>query len=199
MKKSIFIAVLGLAAIGATSSYAQGYVVFTSYASNGGNGNTTSLFGGGGLIGVGYTASLYFALGTVSDPVNESNPNSITSAPTGLTLLGGLTAAYDNSGAAIGAPGLGFFDGGVATIPGYSSGPVTFELWASNANGTVVGRSGSWTETSIINSASLPAGYFGDNGVAPNFLVAPVPEPTTLALAGLGGLASLVAFRRKQA
>jgi hypothetical protein len=29
--------------------------------------------------------------------------------------------------------------------------------------------------------------------------VAPVPEPTTLALAGLGGLASLVALRRKQA
>jgi hypothetical protein len=25
-----------------------------------------------------------------------------------------------------------------------------------------------------------------------------VPEPTTLALAGLGGLASLMAFRRKQ-
>jgi len=154
------------------------------------------------LVGIPYTAQLYYALGTVSDPVNENLASSITSPVSGaLTLLVGANAGYDNSGAATGALGLGYFDGGVVTIPGYVSGPVSFEIWAALPDGSFVGRSGSWTESSISGPGN-PAGSFGDAGVMPNFLVAaanPVPEPTTLALAGLGGLASLVAFRRKQA
>jgi hypothetical protein len=195
MKKSIFIAVLGLAA-GVASSYGQGYVNFSSYLADSPNGATTSFFGSNTLLPVGYTAELFYALGTVTDPVDETSPASITSAPTGLTLLAGLTAAYASSGASTGVPG--YFDGAVATIPGYSSGPVTFEIWAFGPNQQ--GRSGAFTESSIANSLSVPTGFFGDNGPGmPNFLVAPVPEPTTLALAGLGGLASLVALRRKQA
>jgi PEP-CTERM motif len=200
MKKSIFIAVLGVVAVAATSSYGQGFVAFSSYVANAGVGATTSLFGGGGPLGIGYTATLYYALGTVSDPVNQSSVASITSSPTGLSLLPGVSEAYDNSGNAIGAVGLGFFDGSSITIPNYVSGPITFEIWASNAAGTIVGRSGSFTDSSIAGPG-LPLTVMGDNAVGgfPSFLVAPVPEPTTLALAGLGGLASLVALRRKQA
>ena len=51
---------------------------------------------------------------------------------------------------------------------------------------------------SFSSSASSPTGSFSGsifaNGVAPT----PVPEPTTLALAGIGGLASLVAMRRRK-
>jgi PEP-CTERM motif len=201
MKKSIFIAVLGVAA-SVASSYGQGSIFFSSYTANDNLGATTSFFNGssvGALAGIPLTAQLYYALGTVSDPVNNSSVASIMSAPTGLTLLSGATAAFDNSGAATGAAGLGYYDGGVVTIPGYVSGPVTFEIVSSGVfNGqTYDGRSGSWTESSIAGPG-LPAGNFGDAGVMPNAFVATVvPEPTTLALAGLGGLASLVALRRK--
>jgi len=184
-----------MAAVAATSSYGQGSTFFSSYTANQGVGATTSIFGGGGLVGIPWTAQLYYSLGTVSDPVNESDPTSITSPITGLTPLAGALAAYDNSGAATGAPGMGFFDGGVVLIPGYTSGPVTFEIWASGG-ATGSGRSGSWTE-SAISGPGLPAGNFGDNGTMPNFVVV-VPEPTTLALAGLGALASFVAKGRKR-
>jgi len=199
MKKSIFIAVLGVAAA-AASSYGQGFVTFSSYAANGGVGATTRQFQGGALVGIPYTAELYYALGTVADPVNESLQSSIISAPSSLfTALPSSITAYDNSGAATGAPGLGYFDGGSVTIPGYTSGPVSFEILATGPNSS--GRSGAFTDSSIANSVSAPLTTIGDNatGGVPNFLVAPVPEPTTLALAGLGGLASLVAFRRKNA
>jgi PEP-CTERM motif len=147
---------------------------------------------------------LYYAIGTVSDPVN-GNPSSL---PTGLTDLGVFTG-YDNSGGAVGAPGLGYFDGATVQIPGYTTGPITFEIVAFNgssytsADTTFRGRSGSFTESSI-QTLGNPVTILGDNtiGGQPAFSVAsvaPVPEPTTLALAGLGGLASLVALRRKQA
>jgi hypothetical protein len=48
--------------------------------------------------------------------------------------------------------------------------------------------------SSIVGIPDLPNGLF-----LGSFTVTAVPEPTTLALAGLGGLASLVALRRKQA
>jgi hypothetical protein len=201
MKKSIFIAVLGVTAVAATSSYGQGFVAFSSYIANGGSGALTSTFGTATPLGVGYTAYLYYALGTVSDPVNESLVSSITSPISGaFTLLAGSGTAYDNSGNAIGAAGLGYFDGATLTIPSYSGGAISWEILASNGSGSVVGRSGSFTDSSIAGP-DVPVGVIGDNttGGFPSFLVAPVPEPTTLALAGLGGLASLVALRRKQA
>jgi hypothetical protein len=194
MKKSIFIAVLGVAAVAATSSYGQGYVVFSSYVANAGVGAFTGFFASPstGVAGSSYTASLYYALGTVTDPVNGT-AQSITSPVSGAFTL--YTGA--NATSTFNTPSSGYFDGGLATIPNYSSGPISFEIWVTGPN--EVGRSGAWTESSIIASSAVPAGNFGDNGVMPNFLVAPVPEPTTLALAGLGGLASLVALRRKQA
>ncbi len=197
MKKSIFVAVLGLAA-GVASSYGQGNVVFTSYLANNGSGATTTIFGGSTLVPAGYTASLYYFIGTISDPVT-ADVTSITSPVTGLTLLPGFTRSYAANGAT-----AGYFDGGAVSIPGYASGPITFEVVAYNgstlANSTTWGRSGSFTMSSIATGAS-PVPNLGDNGVAfPNFFVAtPVPEPATLALVGLGGLASLMAFRRKQA
>jgi hypothetical protein len=194
MKKSLLIAVLGLTA-SVASSFGQGFIAFSSYSANNNAGATTSLFGGG-LVPAGYTASLYYFIGTVADPVNNANANSISSLPTGLTALATTSQFLD--GAA-----QGYFSGGIVTIPGYASGPVTFEVVAYNgsdyASSAIRGRSGSFTMNSIA-TAGLPVPFLGDNGQSmPNFFVAPVPEPTTLALAGLGGLASLVAFRRKQA
>jgi len=200
MKRSIFMAVIGMAA-GVASSYGQGNVVFSSYAAYPPNGVTTSQFVGGALIGTPYQAELFYALGTVSDPVS-ANAASITSDPSGLLPVGTLVG-YDNSGQATGAAGLGFFDGSTVLIPGYTSGPITFEVVAFNGatydTSSSRGRSGAFTMSSIA-IAPAPAPNLGDNGaVWNNFSVAAVvavPEPTTLALGALG-LASLVAFRRK--
>jgi hypothetical protein len=160
MKKTIFAAVLGLAACAATS-YGQGYVVFTSYGADAPNGALTTLADGITPIGVGFTADLYYFLGTVSDPVTIGTASTL---PTGLTDLG-VSVAYDNSGSATGSQGLGFFDGSTVTIPGYVSGPVTFEVVAFNgssyANSTIRGRSGAFTMTSIASSLQVPTPYFG--------------------------------------
>ena len=200
MKKSIFAAVLGMAACAATS-YGQGYLVFTSYIANGAVGATTSIFGTGELVPAGYTASLLYSLSPISDPVDFGSASSISSLPAGGLLSANITAGYATSGAST----PGYFDGGNAFIPGYvADSTVYFEVLAYNgsdyASSAMRGRSGIFTMTSLAASTSTAIPTFGDSGTPmPNFFVAPVPEPTTLALAGLGGLASLVAFRRKQA
>jgi hypothetical protein len=196
MKKSIFIAVLGVAASVATSYGQNGFIAFNSYSANHALGAITTLADGTTPVTSVFTADLYYFLGTISDPVGGSP----TSPVTGLTEVPGVTVAYDSNGD-------GYFQGPTATIPGYTSGPVNFEVVAFNgssyANSAMRGRSGSFTESAIASSASSPLTFFGANGSGmPNFIVAsvaPVPEPTTLALAGLGGLASLVALRRKKA
>jgi len=204
MKKSVILAALGLAM--AASSYGQGLIYFTSYSSNDATGTSVFNFGGTTSVAASFTADLYYALGTVSDPVNNTLTGSITSAPTGLLDAGVVGVTFSQAYA-----GKNFFNLTTpVTIPGYSSGAVTFEVVAFNgssyANSNVRGRSGSFTMAGITTSAAAglgsPVSALGDGGGAgafQTFYVAPVPEPTTLALAGLGGLASLMALRRKQA
>jgi hypothetical protein len=195
MKKSVFIAVLGVAASVATS-YGQGYIVFDTYATSPATyvnsfGTTTAVQDGI------YNAELLYAFGTVLDPVTESSLASVTSDPTGLQVEAGSLASLNNGNGSIQGPTL--------TIPGYTGGAITFEMIAFNGSSydtsTLRGRSGTFTMTGIQTSSGAPASYFSDNGPGqPNFVVGlATPEPTTLALAGLGGLASLVALRRKQA
>jgi len=191
MKKIIVLAALGLAA-SAVSSFGQGTVLFSSYYANNSAGAYTYLFGTTTAIPDGFHADLYDAAGAVSDPVNNTLQSSVTAIPAGLTDLGVLGVTYSG----------GFFSA-ANPVTVATSGQITFEVVAFNgstyANSTIRGRSGSFTMTGL-NAAPAPTNGLGDNGQAmPNFYVAPVPEPTTLALAGLGGLASLVALRRKQA
>ncbi len=196
MKKTVIIAVLGMAACVA-SSQAQGFVTFTSYSANNNAGAIVDLFGTTTSVGQTYSADLYYAIGSVSDTVNNAVSSSVSAIPVGLTDAGltGVTfsTAYN---------GNNFFVSGSVTIPGYTSGTITFEVVAFNgasyATSSIRGRSGTFTMSSIATGqAGVPS--LGDNGTGfPNFYVAPVPEPTTLALAGLGGLASLVAIRRKK-
>ena len=193
MKKSIFLVALGLG-IGAASGFGQGYVFFTSYTANNGVGATTRIWGSYDLLPAGFNAGLFYALGTVSDPVDNGSWWSMISPPTGLADLG-VKANY------LAGEQAGYFDGARVAIPGYVGGPITFEVVAYNgssfANSTRRGRSGSFTMNSIATGWN-PAPCLGDNGSAmPNFFV-PTPEPTTLTLAGLGGLMALEAMRRKQ-
>ena len=195
--------VLGLTTC-AVSAYGTGYVFFSSYNANQGAGAVTtlnqSLYYGGTRIGIPYQADLYYSLGTVSDPVNLGSNSSITSLPTGLADLG-VFSAYANSG--ITAPNnvLGYFDDATTvTIPDYVSGPITFEVVAFNgstyADSTIRGRSGSFTMNDIANAFIFAPPFLGDNGAPmPDFIVQAIPEPTTLALVALSGLAALTILR----
>jgi PEP-CTERM motif len=193
VKKSVFLAALGLAYSVATS-YGQGYVLFSSYSANGLVGASTTIVENGQLVGPAWHAELYYALGTVSDPVNFSSVASIISpVSSALTLVQGVSAQYANYGPA----DLGYFDDGRIEIPDYTSGPITFEVFASTYDGSGRGRSGSFT-MDVIAGPRQPASLFGDNGQPmPNFFVSILPEPSTLAMAGLSGLVWLVMRRRK--
>jgi hypothetical protein len=188
MKKSIFFSIL-LLSTKVIPSCAQGYVVFSSYAANNDEGVITT-FDGLPVSGS-WTAELYFALGAASDPVGFVLPSgAFTAIPSSIT-------SYD-------ANGDGYFqNNNIIIVPGYTSGPITFEVVAfkgsSYANSGLRGRSGSFTMESIANNLSDQAPVLGENGQPMPDIVISMPEPTTLTLAGLGGLVSLVAFRRKQA
>jgi len=196
MKKSIFIAVLGLAS--AVVSYGQGFVNFANYVSS------TQTFGvkyaGGPDSGLGVgpemTAQLFFFDGTATQ-FSQLQPLTFSSGGNSSPIAFGLGAA--SAPGAIGT-GAGWFSGGKVLVPGTAGDTYTFAIVATGVlNGiTYTGQSGMFSGTTQLNSTSplpnLPAGL-----IQQNWTVTAVPEPTTLALAGLGGLASLVALRRKKA
>jgi len=194
MKKTVILAALGLS-IGALSSFGQGAIVFNSYNADGvGSGLTKITFlNGGALVGAGYSADVYYSLSPISQPSGNDS----------------LSAGWLASGS--GSPSVnslitpmvgGYFTASVNfQLNPYTAGtPVYFEVAVyqtaagSYANSTADrGHSASFSATLATGLVQPSAALFN------SFTVAPVPEPTTLALAGLGGLASLVALRRKKA
>jgi hypothetical protein len=136
----------------------------------------------------------------------------------GSQPIGSLTAlplsieAIDPGKTALGQGG--YFDTLSVVIPGYTSGAVTFavEAWytgstyaglggATYALSSFKGESAAWNESSLatgLATANYFAGLPGPNGASLVAVTTAVPEPTTLALAGLGG-AALLALRRKKA
>ncbi|HUZ07809.1 MAG TPA: PEP-CTERM sorting domain-containing protein, partial [Candidatus Paceibacterota bacterium] len=139
----------------------------------------------------------------------SSNPADFTLIPSTITALNAVAAPVN----ATGPVETGYIAGGAVTggIPGVTTAgaPVSFEIlaWVASGNGAgggtyaTSGYIGSFIWTDTFNAANIgasaPAGFF--QNLTGNAVLNPVPEPTSLALAGLGGLASLMAFRRKKA
>jgi len=211
MKKSIIASILGIAvATVVSSAYGQGTtlednynsspympVTYSSTAANLPAALASSA--GNGVGDANVDVELLFALGA-----NQSLGS--------LVALPSSIEAIDPSKSALGQPG--YFDTLSVVIPGYTSGSVTFAIEAfyvgtlygntgtDYAHSNLRGVSATWNESSLatgLATATTWAGLPGPNGSSLVALanVAPVPEPTTLALGGLG-LASLMAFRRKQ-
>jgi len=198
MKKILVASILGLG-LAVTQSRAQGYIAFDNYNSDNGNGSiityNTPSTGLSGPIG-GFTAALYYELGTpTTDPGNNASApgNGLVLVP-GTGSNAGLSPAYPT------AVGGGYFTGPKITIDSYVNGAITFEIVAYNGanygSSTMRGRSGSFVESSLATGLST-VNFFPNSPTFQVFSTVPVPEPTTIALAGLG-MASLLAFRRRK-
>lgn len=189
----------------AASSYGQGAINFNTYV-------TTPYepvvygAGTGGLQNTGAGPNVDAELGYFIGTANGSSV--FTFIPSTITPVSG---PEPGAPAPNDANGSGYIIGPAAVIPGYTSGPISFEILAWAASGTGSGAGGTyatstindastlffWTEASIPSGLGTPAGNF-QSLPAQEIILTGVPEPTTLALAGLAGLVSLVAYRRKQ-
>jgi len=179
-------AVLGLAAVAATSAFGQGGVNIGNYqvpfnpvvwsaASGGGRVHSTD----------GVTLALWWGQGA------------------GLTdsqLAFGVALPWKTDSEGLGY--FGYYALTQATLPGWAPGQTwTFQVRASgNSTRGVVDQNASrsvlWAESANIqNVGGTPPGLPGNSTQSIGLTVS-VPEPTTFALAGLGA-ASMMIFRRR--
>jgi hypothetical protein len=206
MKKLILSvsAITGLALAG----HAQGYMTFGS-TSNSGNGAGPGATTGGlvflnGLLNTTTDVNLELLVnnGGVFTPVvtlllSSSNFNTTTNPAAGQIYAAAADITAEHNGTILDPTGSAY------QVPGSSPGvAATFEIegWlganesslaAAAAAGLATGTTGTFTET--------PSGATGPYpGVAnmPSLNLTSVPEPSTLAMAGVG-LASMLLFRRK--
>jgi hypothetical protein len=207
MKKTLIITVLG-ASLSTLSSYGQGLILLDNY--NTGGPNVTFGVGSGGTVGAGLTAGwtmgLYYAVGNISGSIGADASGTAIPSDLGALVLGsgaGSTAAFSTS--TFGTDGQAL-SGATFTVPGTLSAggdTITVMLIAYNgatyADSTVRGHSSAFTmptSAATSNSPNPVGSYMSAFSV---YSVTPVPEPSTLALAGLGGFGMLMALRRKKA
>jgi PEP-CTERM motif-containing protein len=223
MKKTLVASIIGI--VGSVASvHGQGQIVFNNYISASYlpvvyNSNATLAptgLAGKNVNDAGVEVQLFYAPGTFS------SLSSFLSAATagGTTFINtGINTAGTTSGGT--GPG-GYYTASTPQVltgwtPTGVDSTVTFlvEAWQTAgqfagggtfATSLMTGMSGLWTEgpapdansNGIQPTTGIAAGFAGGPPLTV-MSIAPVPEPTTLALAGLGGLASLVMLRRKHA
>jgi hypothetical protein len=176
MKKSL---ILGIIGVGALASTALGQGIQTgNYTGDSGFIGAPITYAGSGLtIGSEFTAELWYSIGGSAYAI----------------VPGSVVPFYGADGGS--GDASGYSAGTAVQIPGWTSGPVSLEWMAFDSGFS--GTSAPFT----ITPANSQAPDYPDFSTAVGyqaFTVAPIPEPTTLALAGLGGLVSFIALRRKQ-
>lgn len=181
MKKLILTVALGVAC---ASAFAQGQLNFANFGS-GANAPVYDTDGTTKLAGSAFTASLWWGPGTVTDSST-------------LTLL--ASTAFASSG---------FFLGGSQTINGQAGGAaVTLQVrvwdtasgssWASASvlPGARVGESSLFSLT-LTSPPTTPSSLTGMTSFHLSVVPPTTPEPSTLALAGVG-LAGMLMLRRRK-
>lgn len=198
MKKVLCtLAVVGLAG----SLYAQGLVNLTSGA------NIVKDANGAGVpLNGGFVQVLWAPANTgVPNPWNNTYAN----LSSWLTANPGWAAAPDTT-KAINGPLAGRFTGQVVTVPSIDNITMALAAWtgANNASydaavaaGAQVGISGAFAiKPGNPNATPIPDPAASTSGLFPGMTLATVsaiPEPSSLALAGLGAAALLIFRRRK--
>jgi len=192
MKKLTMIPAALLICAGA---YGQGQVSFN-------NGSTTKItVVGGALNGQSFTAANGWKVDLLYQ--TDSGP-----APAAVTAAGQLPSGWLDLGAVAQSGPAGEFLTGKVTLPGLAVDTLGyFEVIAFNGSGTSAATATSagyfgnsavftLTTTDPANGSETPKSLTS-NPAFTAFSVVPVPEPTTIALGGLGA-ASLLLFRRKK-
>jgi hypothetical protein len=210
MKKVLVASILGLA-LSAASSYGQGFIVMQNYDAVSTTTPTTILYSG-------VTFGSSSPAGLVGKYVGEQSGIkvdllfSLTGAAGTYSVAANSQTAFFGTSANGGTPvsdGAGSFFGSTLSIPGYTSGNAFFQVEAYD--GTSYATALNYKGLSAVFSMplqtnnGLPApdllnlgGAQGTTiqGLAP-FVVNPVPEPSILALSGIGA-AALMLIRRKK-
>lgn len=174
------------------AAYGQGYVNFSNYYSS--SQTTGVIYGNGPDVGLGAGSEISVTLlyGAATDTlISQLTPLSFTGSS------GQSPIALSGNPGPVHGSGPGVFAGGIVNLPAGGS-----YAFAVSATGTLGGNSYTGVSAIFTGSAVGPATPVGNLPLGlqqSTILINAVPEPTTLALAGLGGLASLVALRRKKA
>lgn len=218
MKKTILTTIASLLAVGA---FAQGSVTFQNAATVAGwapaadrnvkfdataalfnpllvaGANVSSNYAGVNLSSL--RAALYFAPGTVAD----ANWQTVNNAA-GLTVAGSPNATFKQSTSTT----AGSWFGGSRTMAGVASqagaASLMVVVWdtalsadpfSTEALGGLWGRSAVFSYSTPAGGTPAPAEFLPNN--LAGFTIGIVPEPSSMALAGLGA-ASLLLFRRRK-
>lgn len=208
MKKSLLLGILGAAAV-TLSSHGQGILILQNYQTPTASpyvnyGNNVPANGVSGALGAagtpinsatGWTAGFYWAAGTVSVPSDPSQSGNISSLLT-LATGGGSTAAV--AGPAVFNTAGAYAATSSYTTTGVAGGAtITMEttVYSGSSYGSASYRGHSDAYQLVVGS---PTGNPTVTGPAtPAFSVSPVPEPSILALSGIGA-AALALIRRKK-
>src|SRR5580704_9918751 len=179
MKKILLTSIASLAVAGLCgNAFGQGQIVFANSDSSS-NFITLNTLHTGPPTGSGLVVELFWNNGS------------------SFVLEDTFTSTYTGRGTAVQGPG--YFQAGVVTVP--NSGTQTFYVEASYATGGTIYTGATASFTARVNA--LPAPPLGtDTGGWNGSLVlgagsVPVPEPSTIALGGLGAAAWLLFRRRK--
>lgn len=192
---------LTVVAVSALTMYGQGRINwnnFTGGAVTIGTDPQSGPSGGntGDFVGSTYSVQLLWAAGTFADQA-AFDAASPSSSPI-VSFFGGTGNAPTHGPTVDGA---GLYDGG-SVVLGPAAGVFTLQTrawwntgFASYAAAATGGRNVGQSALTQITATAAPTP--APDSVIPAFTVQPIPEPATLALAGLG-IASLLLFRRRK-
>jgi hypothetical protein len=149
---------------------------------------------GSQLIGVDYNYAFFAgsSAGTVTTLISGTtgNPTSgINATYGGIQLPSGTPFTLTAAGIASGGTGFFLLQVWEGNFASYS---------AAVAANAYAGQSAIWSQTTG-GGANPPSKLTGMGDILLTNTAAPIPEPSTLALAGLGGFGMLMAMRRKKA